>query len=59
MPDEPIVPAPVPVALVRKGRGAVSNIAHRFESVERISEGDDALEGEELLPPLSTTLREK
>jgi len=25
----------VPVALVRKGRGAVSNIAHRFESVER------------------------
>ena len=56
VPDEPIVPAPVPVTLVRKGRGAVSNIAHRFESVERISEGDDALEGEELLPPLSTTV---
>lgn len=44
----------------RKGRGAVSNLAHRFESVERERDGDaldHALreDGEEL-PPLATTV---
>ncbi|MEP6608870.1 MAG: PA0069 family radical SAM protein [Burkholderiaceae bacterium] len=33
--EREILPRAVPVTLVRKGRGAVSNIAHRFESVER------------------------
>jgi len=35
MSTEPGAPRGVPITLVRKGRGAVSNIAHRFESVER------------------------
>jgi DNA repair photolyase len=46
---------------VRKGRGAVSNIAHRFESVQRSAYGDalDAqlADGEELAPPLPTEVR--
>jgi len=46
---------------VRKGRGAVSNLLHRFESVERIADGDsiDAglADGEEPLPPLATDAR--
>jgi len=46
---------------VRKGRGAVSNLPHRFESVERIADGDaiDAglADGEEPLPPLATDAR--
>ena len=54
----PISPVP------RKGRGAVSNIAHRFESTEREADGDalDHMrrlaqsEGEEILPPLATTV---
>ncbi|HVG05513.1 MAG TPA: PA0069 family radical SAM protein [Burkholderiaceae bacterium] len=54
----------VPVAWVRKGRGAVSNIAHRFESVMREIDGDAAeaeriaADVDETLPPLvtSTTL---
>jgi DNA repair photolyase len=49
----PVKPAPA-----RKGRGAVSNIAHRFERVEREVDGDarDAarLDGDEALPPLAT-----
>ena len=52
----------MPVTFVRKGRGAVSNIAHRFESVARTADGDDAEaqrlnsadEGEEELPALAT-----
>ena len=32
----------MPVTFVRKGRGAVSNIAHRFESVSRTADGDAA-----------------
>lgn len=54
-----------PVFMVpRKGRGAVSNIAHRFESTAREIDGDalDATlraaeeQGEDLLPPLATTV---
>jgi DNA repair photolyase len=48
----------------RKGRGAVSNIAHRFESVSREPEeqagtqgGQDGLSGEADLPPLRTEVR--
>ncbi len=53
----------VPVTLLRKGRGAVSNIAHRFESVVRERDGD-AVEAErvvaadgddEVLPALATS----
>ena len=35
-------PEPVPVAWVSKGRGAVSNIAHRFESVAREADAEAA-----------------
>jgi len=46
---------------VRKGRGAVSNVPYRFESVERISDGDavDArlADGEEPVPALATEVR--
>jgi DNA repair photolyase len=55
VPDDVLEPAAVPVALVRKGRGAVSNLAHRFESVERVREFDGATDDEEL-PPLATTV---
>jgi DNA repair photolyase len=56
--DAPVLHAP------RKGRGAVSNIAHRFESTAREPDGDalDATlreaeaEGEDGLPPLATTV---
>ncbi len=45
----------------RKGRGAVGNIAHRFERVAREADGDalDAarLEEDEALPPLATEVR--
>jgi len=47
--------------LVRKGRGAVSNLPHRFESGERTADGDalDALlaDGEGLSAPLATEVR--
>ena len=47
-----------PAAAPRKGRGAVSTIAHRFDTVQRERDGDalDAAlaEGEDLLPPLRT-----
>ena len=53
--------AVAPLRFVRKGRGAVSNLQHRFESVERIADGDaiDAglAEGEEPMPPLATEVR--
>jgi DNA repair photolyase len=52
----------VPVTLVRKGRGAVSNIAHRFESVVRERDGDaadaeriEAQDEDEALPALATS----
>jgi len=56
-------PIAVPVTWVRKGRGAVSNIAHRFESAVREPDSD-ATEAErlanfgsddELLPALATS----
>jgi DNA repair photolyase len=52
---------PAPVHVVRKGRGAASNIAHRFESVEREIDVDALeharLEGElDELPPLATSV---
>ncbi|HEX5638898.1 MAG TPA: PA0069 family radical SAM protein [Burkholderiaceae bacterium] len=48
----------VPIAVVRKGRGAVSNLAHRFESVERAAE-PESLRGDEddaALPRLATSV---
>lgn len=54
----------VPITLVRKGRGAVSNIAHRFELVAREADGDtldaarldaENLDDDEALPTLATT----
>ncbi len=61
--DDSLQPVAVPVTLVRKGRGAVSNIAHRFESVVRARDSDAAeaerLEfgefDEEALPALATS----
>jgi DNA repair photolyase len=48
----------VPLVEPRKGRGAVSRIAHRFETRQREADGDalDAAlaQGEEELPPLAT-----
>lgn len=47
-----------PIFEVRKGRGAVSQVPHRFESRQRAADGDalDAAhaEGEDALPPLAT-----
>ena len=61
--DDSPPPIAVPITLVRKGRGAVSNIAHRFESVVRERDTDAAeaerLEydefDEETLPALATS----
>jgi DNA repair photolyase len=53
--DDPVVAAPAPVVLARKGRGAVSNLAHRFETVQRSAEPADAND-DEALPPLATTV---
>lgn len=60
-PDAGAEPASLPVQVVRKGRGATFNIAHRYESVERAIDGDALeharLEGElDELPPLATTV---
>lgn len=48
-----------PTAAVRKGRGAASNIAHRFASVDRTPDGDALdqarAQAEDELPPLATT----
>lgn len=61
--DDSLQPVAVPVTLIRKGRGAVSNIAHRFESVVR-ERDSDAAEAEclehcdlddEALPGLATS----
>jgi DNA repair photolyase len=60
------VEAPV-VFVARKGRGAVSNIAHRFESVEREIDGDvldaaraaAAADGDDPLPPLPTEVMQE
>jgi DNA repair photolyase len=54
--DDAIVAGSAPVAVARKGRGAVSNLAHRFESVERRAD-PDSLAGEDAeLPPLATAV---
>ncbi len=53
--DDVVVSVPVPAASARKGRGAVSNLAHRFESVRRSTDADAITEDEEL-PPLATTV---
>jgi DNA repair photolyase len=55
----PIV-RPVSRPTARKGRGAVSNIAHRFESTERVVDADAAApggDGDDELPPLLTEVR--
>jgi DNA repair photolyase len=53
--DDQVVSVPAPAAIARKGRGAVSNLAHRFESVQRAPDVDDVPEDEDL-PPLATTV---
>ncbi len=60
-PEAELPPAgAAPIAVVRKGRGAVSNLAHRFESVSREADGDAldaaAFDADETLPPLATTV---
>jgi len=54
--DEPVVVGSAPVAVARKGRGAVSNLAHRFESVRRSSDPDARAGDDEDLPPLATSV---
>jgi len=54
--DEPVVAGSAPVAVARKGRGAVSNLAHRFESVRRSSDPDARAGDDEDLPPLATSV---
>jgi DNA repair photolyase len=52
--DDAVVAVPLS-ALARKGRGAVSNIAHRFESVARQADPESvAAADDEALPPLRT-----
>jgi DNA repair photolyase len=56
--DDPVVADSVPAVRARKGRGAVSNLAHRFESVQRSTDGvaaSDPDDGDEL-PSLTTTV---
>jgi DNA repair photolyase len=56
--DEPVVAESVPVALARKGRGAVSSLPHRFESVERTADRESLRSDEDdlELPPLATAV---
>ena len=54
--DDPVVGVPAAVALPRKGRGAVSNLAHRFESVQRSVDPESLPADDEELPPLATSV---
>jgi len=54
--DDPVVWVPAPVAPARKGRGAVSNLAHRFESVQRSVDPEALPADDEELPPLATSV---
>ena len=54
--DDPIVACEAPVTFARKGRGAVTNLPHRFESVGREREAGAAEPDDEALPPLATTV---
>jgi DNA repair photolyase len=60
--DEAVVAGSAPAAAARKGRGAVSNLAHRFESVQRSADPDalagaDGEDGEDAdLPALATSV---
>jgi DNA repair photolyase len=57
--DDPVVGPSAQVKIARKGRGAVSNLAHRFESVQRVADGEvlpsDGGE-EDALPALATSV---
>ena len=56
--DDPVVADSVPAVRARKGRGAVSTLAHRFEAVQRSTDGvaaSDPDDGDEL-PSLTTTV---
>jgi DNA repair photolyase len=56
--DNPVVAPPAPATLARKGRGAVSNLAHRFEAVQRLADDEPRCvdDHEEALPPLATSV---
>jgi DNA repair photolyase len=55
--DDSVVGVSAPVIFARKGRGAVSNLPHRFESVQRAPDADRlAAEDDEPLPPLATSV---
>jgi DNA repair photolyase len=55
--DDPLVAPQLPVTFARKGRGAVTNLPHRFESVEREQDfSASESEEDEKLPPLATTV---
>jgi DNA repair photolyase len=55
--DDTVVGTSAPVTIARKGRGAVSNLAHRFASVQRVADGEppsvDDAEGD--APPARAT----
>jgi hypothetical protein len=56
--DDPVVAESVPVTLARKGRGAVSNLPHRYESVGRTADRESLRSDEDdpELPRLATTV---
>ena len=54
--DEPVVTGPAEGPLARKGRGAVSNFPHRFESVQRSADGERPPDDDDPLPPLATSV---
>jgi len=54
--DDPVVAGSAPAAAARKGRGAVSNLAHRFEPVQRCADLDAPADEDDALPPLATTV---
>jgi DNA repair photolyase len=54
--DDAVVPVIGRAAVARKGRGAVSNLAHRFESIQRIPDDAPTDGDEQELPPLATSV---
>ena len=54
--DDPVVAGSAPVAVARKGRGAVSNLAHRFESVQRLAEPEALVEDDADRPAIATSV---
>jgi DNA repair photolyase len=54
--DEPVVAQQAPISFARKGRGAVTALPHRFESVQRERDAGSTDDDQDALPPLATTV---